>query len=110
MSHGTGHPPTTGVADPALALLAIPDRLSDVQRAGRVCVWGGESLTATAVRLGARETDGHTIFPSGCRSCTATAAMTALLQHAPDCAACVQHAPDCAIGMALIRLTRDGQW
>jgi hypothetical protein len=96
----------------ALALLPLPERLSDVQREGRVCVFGGEELvTATAVRLGDRERHGRMIFPRACRTCVRNEALDLLSIHClgpnacPDC----QEGPICEIGAALNRVIKLGR-
>lgn len=104
------NPVATGMPNhEALALLPLPDLLSDVQKDGHVCVWGGEALTAaTAVMLGSREIDGRTVSPRACRSCVSQAALGFLFDHAtgpnacPDC----QEVPACDLGQALNRLIR----
>lgn len=93
-----------------LALLPIPASLSDAQRAGHVCVWGGEALVAeTAVDLGSRKLDGDIAFPRACRSCVSRAATGALFDHSTGAEACKQCQGDpCEMGRALARVIRLG--
>jgi hypothetical protein len=96
----------------ALALLPIPARLSDAQRAGHVCVWGGETLVAeTAVNLGSRKLDGAIAFLQACRNCVSRAAMTVMFQHSTGTNACTkcQKDPYCETGRALARVIKLGQ-
>lgn len=94
----------------ALALLPLPEQLSDAQRDGHVCVWGGETLTVgTGIDLGSRKTDDRLIFPRACRRDTGEAAYRALLDHAPACEQCVDNAAECPLGRALNRLVREGR-
>lgn len=93
----------------ALALLPLPEQLSDAQRDGHVCVWGGETLTPqTAVRLDSRELDGRTVYPRACRTCVSRQAMTALAAHTLGSIACAdcKEIPACELGQALNRLIR----
>lgn len=100
---------STTAEDFTLAALPIPDldRLSPQQLAGRVCVWGGESLTAvTAVTVGECEHAGRRVFLRGCRRDVGRLAMGALFDHCTGpqpCATC-KRSPDCPTGRALNRL------
>lgn len=100
---------TSGMATvDALALLPIPDRLSDAQRAGHVCVWGGETLIPeTAVNLGSRKMAGGIAFLQGCRRCVEQAAIGVLFDHTTDCLACKTE--PCQTGRALTRVIKLGQ-
>ncbi|MER5750589.1 hypothetical protein [Streptomyces sp. NPDC002088] len=100
-------PPTFEV----LAQLPLPKRLSDAQREGHVCVWGGEALSAeTAVDLGSRRMDGVLAFPRACHSCTGRVAMGALFDHCsgPDACPECREVPVCDTGRALNRVIRMG--
>lgn len=101
-----------GISTPeALASLPLPDRLSDSQRQGHVCVWGGEALTSvTAVDLGSRKLGDRMAFPRACHVCLTRAALGALLDHASGAAACpeCQVSPTCEVGLALNRVVRLG--
>jgi len=101
---------TSGIPNyKALALLSLPAALSDPQKNGNVCVWGGESLTPdTAVQLDSRTLDGRTVYPRACRSCVSRLAMTALASHAlpPDACTDCREEPLCDLGQALNRLIR----
>lgn len=93
-----------------LARLPIPERLSDAQQQGHVCVWGGESLTAqTAIDLGSRPaTGGRMLFPRSCRVCLAKAAMQALVAHTMSLDACTEcQVSSCDVGQALNRIIRE---
>jgi hypothetical protein len=95
-----------------LESLPIPARLSDAQRQGHVCVWGGESLMAeTAIDLGSRAMEGQMTFPRACRSCLAKTAMQALFNHASGPGACpeCQVSPCCSMGRALNRIIRQAR-
>ncbi|MEU0671948.1 hypothetical protein ABZ330_03495 [Streptomyces sp. NPDC006172] len=95
----------------ALALLPLPAPLSDAQREGHVCVWGGEALApGTAVDLGSRRLDGRLMFPRACRSCVSRVAMGALFDHCTGDTACktCQATPECDTGRALNRVIRLG--
>lgn len=94
----------------ALALLPLPNRLSTRQREGHVCVWGGEALTTeTAVDLGSRKQDGHTMFPRACHPCIGKEALRALTDHNLGPTACNTCATSmCDTGRALNRLIRIG--
>lgn len=113
MDNPTDTPGTVAVGMPtpdALALLPIPETLSDAQRDGHVCVWGGETLTAnTAIDLGSRKADDRLIFPRACRRDTGTAAWHLLLDHSSKCEQCVDNAANCELGRALLRLMREGR-
>ncbi|MEV7140784.1 hypothetical protein [Streptomyces tauricus] len=107
---------TQGTSAPtaALALLVFPGLadLSEQQVRGTACVWSGTPIsTATAVDLGERKIrllDGAiSMFPRGCHGCTAEAARTALLAHAPVCEQCVDDADRCDTGRALRQIVRE---
>lgn len=108
---------TQGTSTPSvLSLLLFPslDELSEEQVRGTACVWDGIPLsTATAVDLGERKVkllDGAiSMFPRGCRPCTAKAAHKALLAHAGSCEQCVDDAGSCETGQALIRISREAR-
>lgn len=93
----------------ALALLPIPKRLTDQQREGRACVWGGEPITAlTSSDLGSRTVEDRRIFPRGCPQCVGKAAMGALFDHStgPDACADCKSTPICNVGRALNLIIR----
>jgi hypothetical protein len=101
--------------DHAGIVLPDPAGLTEEQRRGAACVWGGERLTVqTAVDLGVR-TDGLDAepdlggrwYPRGCRQHIAAAANLALEQHIGHCEQCVDDMSQCATGMALTRLKRE---
>lgn len=104
---------SSGVATvDVLASLPVPADLSDGQRDGHICVWGGEALTsATAIALGSRKLDGAIAFLRSCRSCVSRAAMGALFDHSTGAEACkqCQGDPYCEMGRALARTIRLGQ-
>lgn len=92
----------------ALALLAIPDGLSEPQMDGHVCVYDNETLTPeTAIRLGTRKQAGRLVFARASRNCVSRAAMAALFTHTTGSNACetCQTAP-CETGRALNRVIR----
>ncbi|MFI5473242.1 hypothetical protein ACIA6D_23750 [Streptomyces cacaoi] len=101
---------TTGMANhEALALLPIPARMSDAQRDGHVCIYGGEAITRGAsTQLGSRKVGGRTIFPQVCHPCLQKVAMGALFDHStgpngcPEC----RTEPACELGRALNRIIR----
>jgi hypothetical protein len=95
----------------ALALLPLPAQLSDPQRNGHVCVWGGEALTTeTAIDLGSRKVEGRVVFPRACRTCVAHAATGVLFSHAIDCKDCARATePVCEVSRALYRAVRLGR-
>lgn len=93
----------------ALALLPLPATLSDPQRDGHICVYGGEAITTlTSVDLGSRTHEGRRIFPRACRPCVGRAAMGALFDHAsgPDACQDCKTSPECATGLAFNRIIR----
>ncbi len=95
----------------ALAALPIAAPLSDAQREGRVCAWGGETLIAeTAVDLGSRKLDGRLAFPRACRACVSRTAMAALLEHTtgPDACHDCRISDGCDTGAAFRRLVGRG--
>lgn len=86
--------------------------LSEQQVRGMTCVWDGIALTpATAVDLGPRRIrhlDGHRQwFPRGCHSCTESAALRRLHEHAMTCPTCDSDYPACPIGLGLNRMIRE---
>ncbi|MFJ4624212.1 hypothetical protein [Streptomyces sp. NPDC088812] len=95
----------------ALGLLPLPDlsSLSELQLAGRVCIWSGEALNAaTAVALGERQHDGRTVYLRASRTAVSAAALGALFDHTTGdepCPDCRQH-PICETGRALNRVIR----
>ncbi|MYS16889.1 hypothetical protein [Streptomyces sp. SID4982] len=110
MLHDTASP----TAPNALALLQLPDlaALTEDQKAGRACVWGGGRLRLdTAVDLGETLHDGMHVFPQSCWPCIADRAYRALGPHSVDCEPCHDrdHWRDCPIGGALHQLRVDAQ-
>lgn len=114
-------PGVTGMLKTALDLAGIvlpdPVGLTEEQRRGAACVWGGERLTVqTAVDLGVR-TDGLDAepdlggrwYPRGCRPHLAAAANLALQQHIGHCEQCTDDMSQCITGMALTRLKREAR-
>jgi hypothetical protein len=95
----------------ALALLPLPAQLSDPQRNGHVCVWGGEALTTeTAIDLGSRKVEDRLVFPRACRTCVARAATGVLFDHADGCDDCARDTePACPVSRALYRVVRLGR-
>ncbi|MFE2042375.1 hypothetical protein ACFXAZ_15885 [Streptomyces sp. NPDC059477] len=93
-----------------LALPALPG-LDEDRAAGRVCIWGGESLTIeTAVDLGERQhIAGGRWFPRACHAHTGRRALQALMDHAPLCERCADDAGSCETGIGLRRLMKDGR-
>ncbi|MFJ8793909.1 hypothetical protein [Streptomyces sp. NPDC102462] len=110
MSSETVNVPPTEVLD----VLGLPDldSLDEARGAGRVCIWGGESLTIeTAVDLGEQEADAGTCFPRACRKCVADRAHRGLFAHTPMCDLCETEATaaNCTVGRSLYRLVRDNR-
>jgi len=99
----------------ALALLPLPERLSDAQRDGHVCVYCGRSVTTpTSVDLGSRilgeEGGERRVFPRACPICVSHEAIVELAAHClgkERCQDC-KEAPICDTGSALNRLTKMG--
>ncbi|WP_141744034.1 hypothetical protein, partial [Streptomyces sp. EN23] len=91
----------------ALALLPVPDRLSDAQLDGHICVWGGEALTTkTAIDLGSRKIGDRVAFLRGCRLCAGRAALDGLFLHSTGPGACqdCMAEPACETGRAFGRV------
>lgn len=100
---------SSGVATvDVLAALPVPAVLSDAQRDGHICVWGGESLTtATAVPLGPRKVDGEMAPLRACRADVSRAAQEALFVHVKDTDRCTG-TEDCGTCRGLYRVIRLG--
>jgi hypothetical protein len=101
-----------GMSTPdAIALLPLPARLSDPQRDGHICVYGGEALTTqTAIDLGSRRVDDRLVSPRACRTCVAHIATGVLHDHAVDCKDCARDTePVCPVSRALYRVVRLGR-
>lgn len=100
---------SSGVATvDVLAALPVPAVLSDAQRDGHICVWGGESLTtATAINLGLRKIGDRTAFPRACRADVSRAAQQALFVHVKDTDRCTG-TEDCRTCRGLYRVIRLG--
>ncbi|MEU9670427.1 hypothetical protein AB0E25_33605 [Streptomyces bobili] len=101
---------SSGVATvDVLAALPVPADLSDAQRDGHICVWGGESLTpATAIDLGPRRVDGEMASPRACKADVSRAAQEALYAHVKDIERCTG-TETCGTCRGLYRVIRLGQ-
>lgn len=101
---------TSGMANhEALAMLPLPARMSDAQRDGHVCIYGGEAIArGTSTQLGPRQTAAGTIYPQACHPCLQQVAVGALFDHStgPNACAECQDVPACDLGQALNRLIR----
>ena len=90
------------VTQPSLSLLPLDlTGLSGPQRRGAICVWGGESLGADAVNLGARMDGATRVFPRACPRCVADLATETACAHAAICESCVDNAMCCDTVRAL---------
>jgi hypothetical protein len=98
----------TAVTVDVLAALPVPAVLSEQQRDGHICVWGGESLTtATAIDLGSRKVGDRVAFLRACRADVSLAAQEALYSHVKDREAC-SGTEDCGTCRGLYRVIRLG--
>ena len=113
-------PPSGSSGSISRMFVPLPDPagLSEDQRRGAACAWGGEHLTIeTAVDLGEHVAPtrqdcpdlGERWYPRGCRPHLATAANRALQDHVGACEQCVDDVGQCLTGMALTRLMREAR-